>query len=78
MTDLVLNSCSGDCLYDVNELMENWQLLYIDGLVQERHNSSALAIELRLSCTNPSIWLITLGRNSWDILHVCLASTRRY
>ena len=78
MTDLVLNSCSGDCLYDVNELMENWQLLYIDGLVQERHNSSALAMELRLSCTNPLIWLITLGHNSWDILHVCLASTRRY
>ena len=25
---------------------------YIDGLVQERHNSSALAMELRLSCTN--------------------------
>ena len=29
---------------------------YIDGLVQERRNSSALAMELRLSCTNPSIW----------------------
>ena len=28
----------------------------IDGLVQERRNSSALAMELRLSCTNPSIW----------------------
>ena len=26
---------------------------YIDGLVQERCNSSALAIELCLSCTNP-------------------------
>ena len=26
-------------------------------LVQERRNSSALAIELHLSCTNPSIWL---------------------
>ena len=25
-----------------------------DGIVQERHNSSALAMELRLSCTNPS------------------------
>ena len=30
-------------------------ILYIDGLMQERHNSSALAMELRLSCTNPSI-----------------------
>ena len=27
----------------------------IDGLVQERRNSSALAMELRLSCTNSSI-----------------------
>ena len=30
--------------------------IYINGLVQERRNSSALAMELRLSCTNPSIW----------------------
>ena len=29
---------------------------YIDGLVQERRNSSALAMELRLPCTNPSIY----------------------
>ena len=27
--------------------------LHVDGLVQERHNSSALAMELHLSCTNP-------------------------
>ena len=30
--------------------------LHIDGLVQERRNSSALTMELRLSCTNPSIF----------------------
>ena len=29
-------------------------LCYIDGLVQERRNSSVLVIEMRLSCTNPS------------------------
>ena len=29
---------------------------HIDGLVQESFNSSALAMELRLSCTNPSIY----------------------
>ena len=29
---------------------------YLDGLMQERRNSSALAMELRLSCFNPSIW----------------------
>ena len=27
-----------------------------DGLVQERSNSIANALELSLSCTNPSIW----------------------
>ena len=32
---------------------------YIDGLVQERRNSSALAMELRLSCTNPSICIMS-------------------
>ena len=34
-----------DPVYDIN----------IDGLVQERRKSSALAMELRLSCTNLSI-----------------------
>ena len=29
---------------------------YINGLVQGRHNSSALAMELRLFCINPSTW----------------------
>ena len=29
---------------------------HVDGLVQERHNSIANALELCLSCTNPSIW----------------------
>ena len=28
---------------------------YMDGLVQEKRNSIANALELRLSCTNPSI-----------------------
>ena len=31
------------------------QVLHIDGLLQERRTSTALAMELRLSCTNPSI-----------------------
>ena len=29
---------------------------HFDGLLQERHNSSALAMELCFSCTNPSIY----------------------
>ena len=32
--------------------------IYVDGLLQERRNSSALAMELRLSCTNQSMWCI--------------------
>ena len=39
--------------------------LYINGLVQERHNSIANALELRLSCTNPSIW----GRTGMHSVH---------
>ena len=40
-----------------------WKFVYIgkhdiDGLVQERHNPSVLALELHLSCTNQSIWFI--------------------
>ena len=42
---------------------------YIDWLVQERRNSIANAQELRLSCTNPSIW---------NVIHrpQCHSSTR--
>ena len=32
------------------------RVLYIDGLVQGRRNSTVLAMELGLSCLNPSIW----------------------
>ena len=37
---------------------------YIDGLVQERCNSSTLAMELHLSCTNPSIWTVLVCQRS--------------
>ena len=40
-------------------------VVHIDGLVQERRNSSALAMELGLSCINPSILCMSL---SWDEL----------
>ena len=35
--------------------------IYINGLVQERCNSSAYALELCLSCTNPLIWKYILN-----------------
>ena len=31
---------------------------HIDGLMQDRRNASAFAVELRLSCTNPSISIL--------------------
>ena len=41
---------------------------HIDGLVQERRNSSALALELRLSCTNPFIFAFCKINTSWQVL----------
>ena len=39
------------------DMLQQKSLLFehIDGLMQERRNSSALAMKLRLSCINPSI-----------------------
>ena len=39
-------------------------LLHLDGLVQGGRHSSLLAMELRLSCTNPSILSSSSNRNS--------------
>ena len=41
---------------------------HIDGLVQERRNSSVLAMELRISCINPSIWSTPSKTYTWDNL----------
>ena len=42
--------------WSVASIRLEWKqnFLYINGLVQERRNYSALAMELRLSCTDPS------------------------
>ena len=47
---------------------KNCQYQYLDGLVQERRNSIANAIELRLSCTNLSIWYYHMN----ICLHICI------
>ena len=39
---------------------------HIDGLVQERHNSIANALELRISCTNPLITVQVGMVGSWS------------
>ena len=41
----------------------------IDGLVQGKRNSSALAMELRLSCTDPLIWCLQLNTSRETIFH---------
>ena len=43
------------CHFSLPQTAKTWQY-FIDGLVQERPNSSALAMELRPSCTSPSIY----------------------
>ena len=53
MTSFILNRCPSYFSWHWDD--------HIDGLVQERRNSSALAMELRLSCTNPSIYASASG-----------------
>ena len=48
-------------------------LTHIDGLVQERLNSSALAVESRLSCAKPWIY-VSKQRCHW--LFPCLVNIR--
>ena len=49
------NACISECRLQTSAIPPPHDV-YIDGLIQERRDSSALAMELRLSCTNPSIW----------------------
>ena len=51
-------------------------IFHIDGLVQERRNSIANALELRLSCPNPSIWNLAydiyLSTHRGLVKHICV------
>ena len=40
-----------------------------NGLVQERHNSIANAMELHLSCTNPLLYAVLWSIILWDFCH---------
>ena len=44
----------------MNQFLQLCHVLYADGLVRKGRSSIANAMELRLSCTNPSIDYITL------------------
>ena len=54
----------------------DWNLSHIDGLVQERRNSIANALELRRSCTNPSTWSETIQKKTspWGRLNIKMSS----
>ena len=45
---------------DLFDVSQNDMIQYIDELMQERRNSSALAMELCLSCINSSIWFLPI------------------
>ena len=49
---------------------------YIDGLVQEKRNSIANALEICLSCTNPSIQDKEAWQALWDIKSINISSLR--
>ena len=57
-------------------LLQSWMCLFserdFDGLVQERRNSIANALELRLSCINPSTLVTDVEGDSWEITHIGL------
>ena len=49
--------------------------MHIDGLVRERHNSSVLAMELCLSCTNLLVWffiIVFCSVNLIDVIYTCI------
>ena len=61
---------------------------YISGLVQERCNSNALAMELRLSCVNPLTWanadpdlcpyIVSLGHNELITTETLINHVKHY
>ena len=51
--------CNKDLVRKKHRLYLTMWYPYVDGLVQDRCNSSAVVMELRLSCTNPTIFALT-------------------
>ena len=58
------------CYLQQTSIIHPWgqDIAYIDGLVQERCNSIANALELRTSCTNPSIYIFV---RVWPTTYFC-------
>ena len=58
--------------HDTHTFEYSQPLSHVDGLVQERRYSSALAMELRFSCTNPSTsycWLSARRKTAVTLVH---------
>ena len=49
---------------------------HIDGLVQEKRNSSALAMELRITCTNPSNYTLRHADSFTPVAYLSTKSTK--
>ena len=65
----------GCCQYTCHNMTPSCWQVHLHGLVQERRNSSVLAMELRLSCTNPSIRLVqercNYSASAMELRHSC-------
>ena len=55
-----------------NSMAFNWSSHYLNGLVQDCSDSSALALELLQSCTKPSIWTGAdlSSIKTWQTIHM--------
>ena len=62
---------NNNVLRNITTTMSTITLYHIDGLVKERRISSALAVELHLSCTNPSTYGLIMSQgissHGWDL-----------
>ena len=57
-----INNCNSSCRWSKGPTVRIVDARFnIDGLVQERRNSSVLAMQLRLSCIDPSKWISTIN-----------------
>ena len=53
-------------------------MFYIDGLVQDCSNSSALAMELLQSCTKPSIYTLIALDERRNVISLSILNPREY
>ena len=62
ISEMVKENLERLCSYQSSPLWPSTKLGHVDGSMQERCNSIANALELHLSCTNPSVWGLNDGK----------------